>query len=250
MKHTLQYILLILTSFIVFSSCEDSDDIDAREPSMVSRTVLVYMAANNSPSLPHTQNFNAMVSAANNGALANGGRLIVFRKISYPKVEAQLVEITKNTVNVLKTYPSDINSVAPDVMKMVIADIHHIAPAKEYGLLLWSHASGWIAPSRSWGQDIGFSGQDREMSIPDLADALGNHQFRFIYMDCCFMGNIETLYELRDVADYIIASPTETPYAGMDYERNIPEFFAEDIDFHKIVANTHEVVAALYTSRL
>ncbi len=244
MKHTLQYILLILTSFIVFSSCEDSDDIDAREPSMVSRTVLVYMAANNSPSLPHTQNFNAMVSAANNGALANGGRLIVFRKISYPKVEAQLVEITKNTVNVLKTYPSDINSVAPDVMKMVIADIHHIAPAEEYGLLLWSHASGWIAPSRSWGQDIGFSGQDREMSIPDLADALGNHQFRFIYMDCCFMGNIETLYELRDVADYIIASPTETPYAGMDYERNIPEFFAEDIDFHKIVANTHEVVAA------
>ena len=117
MKHTLQYILLILTSFIVFSSCEDSDDIDAREPAMVSRTVLVYMAANNSPSLPHTQNFNAMVSAANNGALANGGRLIVFRKISYPKVEAQLVEITKNTVNVLKTYPSDINSVAPDVMK-------------------------------------------------------------------------------------------------------------------------------------
>ncbi|MDE5896118.1 MAG: hypothetical protein K2H00_08835, partial [Muribaculum intestinale] len=135
MKHTLQYILLILTSFIVFSSCEDSDDIDAREPAMVSRTVLVYMAANNSPSLPHTQNFNAMVSAANNGALGNGGRLIVFRKISYPKVEAQLVEITKNTVNVLKTYPSDINSVAPDVMKMVIADIHDIAPAEEYGLL-------------------------------------------------------------------------------------------------------------------
>ncbi len=61
MKHTLQYILLILTSFIVFSSCEDSDDIDAREPAMVSRTVLVYMAANNSQSLPHTQNFNAMV---------------------------------------------------------------------------------------------------------------------------------------------------------------------------------------------
>ena len=44
MKHTLQYILLILTSFIVFSSCEDSDDIDAREPAMVSRLSLIHIS--------------------------------------------------------------------------------------------------------------------------------------------------------------------------------------------------------------
>ncbi|MDE5922009.1 MAG: hypothetical protein K2G79_00785 [Muribaculum sp.] len=243
MKHPLHYILPAIISLIVFSSCEESDDNDVREQLKVSRTVLVYMAANNNPSLPHDLNFNAMLSAANKGALDNGGRLLVFRKTSYPKVEAQLVEITKNTVDILKTYPSDINSVAPEIMKEVIADIHDIAPAEEYGLLLWSHASGWRSPSRSWGQDVGFTGEEREMSIPDLADALGYHQFRFIYMDCCFMGNIETLYELRDAADYIIASSTETPYAGMDYERNIPEFFAEDIDFRKLVANTHEVVA-------
>jgi hypothetical protein len=231
------------------TACESDDpnddgDGDGSEQTATSRTVLVYMAANNSPSLPYQLNYNDMVTAVNNGALDNGGHLLVFLKKSSGS-EPQLIELTKEKQTILKSYPTSTNSVDPAIMKEVIADVKSLAPSKEYTLLLWSHASGWRSPARSWGQDAEYTGALREMSIPDLADALGNKQFKFIYMDCCFMGNIETLYELRNTTDYIVASSTETPYAGMDYARNIPEFFSKDIDLKKLASNTHETIAKL-----
>lgn len=240
MKPSFRYIFLIFSALTLLVSCDDKDD--APLPSGVSRTVLVYMAANNNPSLPHSLNYDNMVTAVNGGALDNGGRLIVFKKTSSNSAP-QLIELTKNEQKVLKEYPVGTNTVDPETMREIIADTRTVAPAAEYGFLLWSHASGWRSPSRSWGQDIGFTGSEREMSIPDLAYALGDHQFRFIYMDCCFMGNIETLYELRNAADYIIASSTETPYAGMDYERNIPEFFENEVDFKGLAANTYNAIS-------
>lgn len=245
MKYLLRYILQISAILLICVSCKENDD-DAPVPPApgVSRTVLVYMAANNNPSLPHKLNFDAMVSAVDDGALDDGGRLIVFRKTS-SSAAPQLIELTKGAQKTLKNYPKGSNTVDPEMMKKVIADTREMAPAQEYGLLLWSHASGWRSPSRSWGQDVEFSGPEREMSIPDLADALGHRQFRFIYMDCCFMGNIETLYELRNAADFVIASSTETPYAGMDYERNIPEFFSKELDLGKLATNTYNAVADL-----
>ncbi len=243
MKFSLKYIFLIFSTLTLLTACEGTaDNPEPPLPDGVSRTVLVYMAANNNPSLPHSLNYDNMVTAVDGGALDSGGRLIVFRKISSNSAP-QLIELTKNGQKILKEYPVGTNTVDPETMKEVIADTRTIAPAAEYGLLLWSHASGWRSPARSWGQDVGFTGTEREMSIPDLAYALGNHQFRFIYMDCCFMGNIETLYELRDAADYIIASSTETPYAGMDYESNIPAFFEEEIDFKGLAANTYNAIS-------
>ncbi|WP_295729351.1 clostripain-related cysteine peptidase [uncultured Muribaculum sp.] len=245
MKYLLRHLLLVTGILLICVSCKH-DDGDAPGPQSpeVSRTVLVYMAANNSPSLPYKLNFDAMVSAVDAGALDNGGRLIVFSKTS-SAAGPVLIELTKDSQTTLKTYPAGSNTVDPEMMKTVIADTREIAPAQEYGLLLWSHASGWRSPNRSWGQDVGFTGPEREMSIPDLADALGHKQFRFIYMDCCFMGNIETLYELRNAADFIIASSTETPYAGMDYGRNIPAFFSKQLDLGSLAVNTYDAIANL-----
>ena len=39
----------------------------------------------------------------------------------------------------------------------------------------------------------------------------------FIIFDACFMGSVEVAYELRDVCDKIVASPTEVIAEGMDY---------------------------------
>ena len=242
MKKFLYIFLLLSVVLTVLSACKESDD-NPPYATTVSRTVLVYMAANNSPALPHQMNYNEMVNAVNSTNL-NGGRLIVFKKTSSNGMP-ELIELKKDQQITLKSYPAGTNTVDPEVMSEVIADVQSLAPANEYGLLLWSHASGWTSPIRSWGQDKDFTGAEREMSIPDLADAISEKQFRFIYMDCCFMGNIETLYELRDAADYIIASSTETPYSGMDYARNIPEFFATTLDLKQIVANTHDAVASL-----
>jgi len=113
--------------------------------------------------------------------------------------------------------------------------------------VLWSHGSGWLpegtpfdeidddetktskngigTPHFSFGLDETGNGDGteykREMCIKDLAWALEGERFELIVMDACFMGTIETAYELRNVSDYLIMSPAEIIATGFPYEEII-----------------------------
>lgn len=79
------------------------------------------------------------------------------------------------------------------------------------------HAPG-AKQTRSFG-DKGY-----ELNITELKEALEAQQFRFDYLifDDCFMANIETLYDLRSVIGYIVASPCEVMGDGFPYDRIVP----------------------------
>lgn len=59
-------------------------------------------------------------------------------------------------------------------------------------------------------------------------------KFEFILFDACLMGNIEVLYQLRNKADYIIASPTEILVAGFPYTQTIPLLLQKEINFDNV----------------
>lgn len=54
------------------------------------------------------------------------------------------------------------------------------------------------------------------------------------------MGNIECIYELRNVAPRIVASPTELHVDGMPYDRNVPLMFLETPDVDGMARNTFD----------
>ena len=54
------------------------------------------------------------------------------------------------------------------------------------------------------------------------------------------MGNIETLYELRGITDYVVASPTEIPSDGMPYNLNVGCFFELVPDLKGAARNTFD----------
>jgi len=129
----------------------------------------------------------------------------------------------------------DQNSATPLVLRSVLNKMKSIFPADDYGLILWSHATGWLPEgyySKTKTPGVFFTdpyadivksfGEDRgtEMEITELKDALP-FEFEFIIFDCCFMGGIETAYELRDKAEYIVASPTEILATGFPYDKVI-----------------------------
>ena len=142
-------------------------------------------------------------------------------------------------------------------MRTVIADAKEAAPADDYGLVLWSHATGWLndsgviddGSSRSAGGSpalisplwFGADGMPaKKMSIASLARALEGHHFSFIYFDCCHMATVEVAYELRHAADRIVASPTELGVEGMPYNRNLACFFLPKADIDAAAANTFD----------
>ncbi len=250
MQRLLYHILPLLLTLISVSACSSDDTPDAPPPAEagVSRTVLVYMIANNNLGSHYNSDnsdISEMLTGVKGGRL-NGGRLLVYHNrpnrnggTSNPP---QLLDITEKGMKELKTYTDadGICSVSPERFRQVIADMKSIAPADEYALVLWGHGNGWIInPSDIKARSFGPDGSTW-ISLPAMARALEGERFAFIYFDCCLMGNIEPLYEMRRLTDIIVASPTQLGIDGMPYDMNVPLFFAEEPDLVQAAKNTFD----------
>lgn len=221
------YLLLILPLMLTVSCKKDPGEPPV--PKTAERTVLVYMCASNSLGASGFDNADIAEMLAGAGQIPADGRLVVYHHA--PSQDPVLIQISAEGTDTLASYsPGDI-SVSATQMSRVIADTKRLAPARQYGLVLWSHGSGWLEDGinedagditpQSFGDD-----RSRKMNITTLANVLEGKGFDWIYFDCCYMASVETLYQLRRCARTAVASATELPANGMPYDQNIPCFFA------------------------
>ncbi|MDR1330554.1 MAG: hypothetical protein LBK07_00430 [Tannerella sp.] len=217
------------------SGCSMERRVDTVSP----RTVLVYMVASNLD-YAMTRNIEEMIEAASEGGL-NGGNLIVF--YSGSQSEAELFEIRRGTGGAavrrhIRDY-TDMSAVSHETMRQVIREVVDMYPARSYGMILSSHATSWLpadygnAPrQRSFGEENG-----RRMEIYELAAALPDGLFEFLIFDACSMASIECVYELRNKADYIMASPSEILSYGIPYKTVLPCLFTATADLEGAARN-------------
>jgi len=236
--------LLILAISSLFISCEKNPF----SGSEFRRVVVLYMAANNNLSSFAEHN----ISTIKDGFVPDKqSKDILVVYVHLPNKDPKLVRVYKESdgavlEDIVATY-TDQNSANGDVLKAVLNKIKVIFPANEYGLILWSHATGWLPQGyfntsvnqgafyedpyrdivKSFGEDRGV-----EMEVKELKGALP-FRFSFIIFDCCFMGGIETIYELRDKADYIVASPTEILAYGFPYDQIMSSLFQTKLDLEQ-----------------
>ena len=83
------------------------------------------------------------------------------------------------------------------------------------------------------GENTDTYGNSKETNIVDLAKALP-YEFEFIVIDACLMSSVEVLYELKDKASYIIASPVEILASGMPYSKIMSYLWSDENDLMKI----------------
>lgn len=224
-RRMIKHIFLTIALATALSGCHHDESPDT--PQTAPMTVVVYMAADNSLGRDHkdTDDINEMLTAKRKGALAKGSRVMVYRA-EYRTGRQRLMELKSDSLHTVKEYDRSLASTDPMRMRQALADARSLAPANEYGLVLWSHALGWtnatadpprgsVAP-RSFGDDLTAG---RKMPISELGEALDPDAWKYIYFDCCLMGSVEVAYELRHAAPYIYASVTETPYDGVPYDK-------------------------------
>lgn len=238
LKTLIVFVLLALLG-VVTTAC--GSDEPSPEPVVppAKRTILVYMVANNSQGANGSdeQDLAEMEQAIAAGAL-NGCRLLVYR-IGNNEAQATLTELTLGDDGTahrtaLEVYPAEPSaSVTQARMSEVIADMTEYAPAHDYGLVLWSYATGW-APSlttepagvqRVFGLDA-----DQSMPVDVLAQAIPERLFSWIYADACYMGGIEVVYELRHCCQRFVGYPTEIPGTGMPYDLTLPLLCRDQVD--------------------
>lgn len=213
------------------------------------RVVLLYLAANNNLSGYAEDNIDALKAGYLPGE-QDLDILLVYKHLSGSNPE--LIRLYRDGAgkaieDIVAVY-QDQNSATPEVLRGVLNKMKSIFPADDYGLILWSHATGWLPEGyysrtkspgvftedpyadivKSFGEDRGV-----EMEITELRNALP-FDFEFIIFDCCFMGGIETAYELKDKAEYIVASPTEILATGFPYDKVIRPMFEYEADLSEV----------------
>ena len=187
------------------------------------RTVIVYMAADNTLFTLVKQDTTEMVRGKN--SVPKDVNFIIYLD---DQLTPAIYELSaKRGLKLWKQYDEELCSTDPNVMLEVLQDIEYYFPARHYGITIWSHASGWLPERKSSrrntiGRDENPSTESLEMEIPVLRDVLSRlPKFDYIFFDACFMQCIETAYELRDVTSWMVGSPAEIPGLGAPYDRII-----------------------------
>lgn len=230
----------------IVTACHDNATNDEPDKAPVRRTVLIYMAAQNS------LHKNAQSDSAEimNGRqyIADNDRLLMFID---DKRAPRLYRVTRRCKEpvLLRRWDKDICSTDPEQLREVLSMVRHDYEAQEYGLVMWSHATGWVPSTNSnynvynvcsakrpsaFGIDDGpgvINDHGAQMDIDDMAQAMrqaGWHS-KYILFDACLMQNVEVAYALRQVTDYVVASPMSIPSAGAYYTHQLQNgLFAND----------------------
>jgi len=248
------FLLFIILAGFLLSSCEKFLDRDDYR-----KVVVLYLAANNNLSGYAQDNIDALKQGYLPGE-DDKDIMLVYKHLSgsAPELVRLFKDATGKVVeDVVSAYP-DQNSATTDVMRGVLNKIKTIFPAREYGLILWSHATGWL-PQGYYSSTKGLGvymedpyahivksfAEDRgtEMEITELREAIP-YSLSFILFDCCFMGGIETVYELKDKADYIIGSPTEVLATSFPYDKIMKPLFESDSDLEEVCQIFYDEYAA------
>lgn len=238
----------------------DSPYVDKIEP--VKSTILVYAIATNTLSRNLVSDKNEMLEAVDMIDLSKHNVLIFQTTYGgyddegnlYGKVE--LVKLEKGAENpawtTVNEYPEGTDPLNPATVSSVIDYVTEYYPAENYGMIFWSHStasqpyfpattvaynpetgsSSVELPSLGWfGQDL-TANDDRYsyMNIDDLADAVPDNLFNFIWFDSCLMSNIESIYQFRNKCKTYVAYPTEVLDDGAPYHLILPYIAKEEPD--------------------
>lgn len=247
--------ILFLLSLFLITSCTKNEETKSIPIDKNKDAVLLYLASDNNLYPYAEKNIRAMESLYDEKAPK---QLLVYKDAT--SGDAQLIRIVTtpkgedSRSEVLKTYTKP-NSSDPKVLQQVIQDAQaSIGQHRITDIVLWSHGKAWLpynyAPvasvrdnaaqkaatdgitQYSFGVDNTASGA--EMNIDEMAKVLSNYKFDNILFDACYMSSIEVLYQLRNSASCIVASPAEVLADGFAYSVITPLLVESKLDGAKL----------------
>lgn len=105
------------------------------------------------------------------------------------------------------------------------------SPAENYMLVLWDHGASWYGVCEDWSSALPGGGYDLltmdEISgaITAAGDGLPEGALKVVDFDACLMSGVEVAYEIRDLAEYMVAAVTTIARPGFEWQ-----WLLEDLD--------------------
>ena len=247
-----------LCAALLAASC--SKDPTPPGPSDTRKVFILYSAGYNSLSLNISENIEELTASDipykderdNYCTLVFSHQTDVYIDYRIPS-QPVLVELyrTRDEMIVCDTlvrYPASTISASSQTLREVLTYIKDNYPAREYGMLFSSHATGWLPLGYFNNGDpvtktIGAQSTESdyinyEIELADFAEAIPMH-LKYLLLDCCLSGGVEVAWQLRDVADYIAASQTEIMASGFIYEDIMSHIRREPTDVQGICEDVY-----------
>ena len=238
-------IFLCLTILIILMSGCDEDD-----PDYTSWTFMIYLDGDNNLELAGLYDINEMESI--NLAGQNINIIVLFdRSIGDSSADGnwektRLYKIQNDndstTINSLRLSDpvylnlsdtgdeEELNMGDPDTVTKFVNFCKQNYPAESYALVFWNHGSGWRSRSDSVSGLNSKQGINKAIcededdgdilymeEVRDSLSAITTPGIDIVGFDACLMGMMEVAYQLRDVADYLVASEELEPFNGWAY---------------------------------
>ena len=240
-------ILILITLALVITSCEKQGPVVPAKP--YDRVLMLYACGFVNLAGYISDDIDELCSGTYVPEMGSRNVILVFEHLTKSYADyntpqaSNLVRIYKSGETVVRDTIWRINpaSIAdPDILECVLTYVKGRFEAEHYNLVFNGHGTAWLpqgsfdseafvnqieysssdAPpvsASSFGQER-FRGNDYFLDIPDIAERIPMH-IDNLFFDACLMGNIESIYQLRKVADNIGASPTQTRTKGFDYSK-------------------------------
>lgn len=182
------------------------------------RTLILYLAGDNNLSWEIDMKTAAFAQALfdmeKNGIAVSDYKVVAFA--DYSDQMPRIIEITSKGRNTIEVFPA-LNSASAGSLSEILGRIKTLYPAESYGLICFSHASGWF-PQGALTDPVGykhatktiFVDGETEMPIDEFAEAIScEDKFDFIIFEACHMASFEALFELRDKTQKVMVSAAE-----------------------------------------
>lgn len=239
----MKHLLLTIGLMALLTACHDSEENITPEPEP-GRAVLVYMAANNNLGDGGYAKSDLMEMMEGSKTMTGNDKLYVL--YSY-RTTPGIFQIENGDTIRLYTFDGNIKTSDPATLRTALKwMVSKTQDVDEYGLVLWGHSTGWEVKQQNTSSRRRSYDAERTdgtyyyMNITDMAEALSDlPRLRFIFADCCVFQCVESCYELRNVADYIIGSPAEIPASGAPYNTVVPTLFGHSETFYKDIIDRY-----------
>lgn len=232
--------------------CEQANDLPDPEPKPIpssgklQQATLIYAVNNNNLWSDLESNTKQIVEGLRN-LPEKEYEVFIFRSDVENRIETgnlyRAVSGTDPVFELVRSYSGDLIPTNPERMREVVSDFLDI-DCKIKNFFFWGHGTAWLPfetdhqPTRSSDAPeeckipelysfggYNFNGYKDNLNIDEIKDAIPDNAFETIWFDCCYMSNIETIYELRNKSKYIVAYPTEIWQTGLPYHHVLPKLF-------------------------
>lgn len=231
-----KYIPVLLMFFISLTSCGSADE-PLVEDDECGKTLFMYLPWSSNLTGYFYQNISDMERCVKEMDGLSDERIIVF--MSESSSEASLFEIKYEDGQCrrvdLKSY-SNPAFTTEEGIAAILDDVKISAPARRYAMIIGCHGMGWLPVNVSraavtdemnhWDyagsyltRYFGGTTSQYQTDISTLSAAIADAgmKMEYILFDDCYMATVEVAYELKNVADYLIASTCEVMAYGMPY---------------------------------